>query len=235
MSETSITERLLAWIHSPSYRPSKPSAIQRDLKLSDDEYRELRRAIKSLVREGRLEFGSNHLVYPPAAAPKARETNPAEPSEKASNRVVGVFRRSFGDGFGFVEIPRGTGVSMPDIFIPPSCRKNAMDGDTVRVRFRERRGKVEGEIEEVVARARREFTGTFIKDGGQSAVWIDGAKLEHPVQVGDVRGLPLETNDKVIVELVRYPDELHPGEAVILKVLGSLKNPAVDTLAVIHQ
>lgn len=124
---------------------------------------------------------------------------------------------------------------MPDIFIPPSCRKNAMDGDTVRVRFRERRGKVEGEIEEVVARARREFTGTFIKDGGQSAVWIDGAKLEHPVQVGDVRGLPLETNDKVIVELVRYPDELHPGEAVILKVLGSLKNPAVDTLAVIHQ
>jgi ribonuclease R len=35
--------------------------------------------------------------------------------------------------------------------------------------------------------------------------------------------------------MVRYPDDFHPGEAVILKVLGSLKNPAVDTLAVIHQ
>lgn len=235
MNLPSISERLLAWIQSPSYRPSKPRSIQRDLKLTDDEYRELRRSIKSLVKEGRLEFGSNHLVYPPSLSALPKEPSVAQPARESLNRIVGVFRRSFGDGFGFVEIPRGSGISMPDIFIPPSCRKNAMDGDTVRVRFRERRGKVEGEIEEVVARARREFTGTFINEEGKSAVWIDGAKLEHPVQVGDVRGLPLETNDKVIVELVRYPDDFHPGEAVILKVLGSLKNPAVDTLAVIHQ
>jgi ribonuclease R len=235
MNAPSIAERLLAWVQGPTYRPAKPRAIQRDLLLSEEEYRELRRAIKSLVREGRLQFGSNHLVYPPSAIAKPDEPRPAPRSEKAADRLVGVFHRSFSEGYGFVELPRGSGIATPDIFIPPSCRKNAMDGDTVRVRVRERRGKMEGEIEEVLSRARREFTGTFLQHEGKSAVWIDGAKLDQPVLVGDVRGLPLETNDKVIVEIVRYPDDFHPGEAVILKVLGSLKNPAVDTLAVIHQ
>ena len=255
MNDPSLAERLLKWVNDPSYRPSKPRAIQRDLKLSDDEYRELRRTIKSLVKAGRLEFGSNHLVYPPVAptsnntptsavpdltssteeASSAEASSPPSRANRESNRVVGTFRRSFSEAYGFVEVPRGTGIAIPDIFIPPSCTKNAMDGDTVAVRVRERRGKFEGEVVEVVARARREFTGTFLNEKGKSFVWIDGAKLDSPVEVGDIRGLPLETNDKVIVEIVRYPDDFHPGEAVILKVLGSLKNPAVDTLAVIHQ
>lgn len=248
MNSSPLALRLLEWVNQPEYRPSKPRAIQRDLKLSDEEYRELRRIIKSLVKQGRLVFGSNHLVYPPAPVVNAnRPTQSSEPSPSTgpasigskpksdSNRIVGIYRRPFNEAYGFVEVPRGTGIAIPDIFIPPSCSKDAMDGDTVSVRVRDRRGKTEGEIDEVVARARREFTGTFINEDGKSAVWIDGAKLEHAVQVGDVRGLPLETNDKVIVEIVRYPDALHPGEAVILKVLGSLKNPAVDTLAVIHQ
>jgi ribonuclease R len=286
MNNPSLAQRLLEWVNDPSYRPSKPRAIQRELKLSDDEYRELRRIIKSLVKAGLLEFGSNHLVYAPKAAtspvqravptkelalPEAVSPEAAQletsstgdgssissqpissqpissqpisndstssKSKRESNRIVGIFRRSFSEAYGFVEVPRGTGIAMPDVFIPPSCTKNAMDGDTVavRVRDRDRRGKVEGEIVEVVARARREFTGTFLNENGKSFVWIDGAKLDSPVEVGDIRGLPLETNDKVIVEMVRYPDDFHPGEAVILKVLGSLKNPAVDTLAVIHQ
>jgi ribonuclease R len=264
MNSPSLAQRLLEWVNDPNYRPSKPRAIQREMKLSDDEYRELRRTIKSLVRAGLLEFGSNHIVYAPKATTSPRQGSDstkevvppgALPLEAAdletsstgdehsvpsktkrdSNRIVGIYRRSFREAYGFVEVPRGTGIAIPDVFIPPSCTKNAMDGDTVAVRVRDRRGKVEGEIVEVVSRARREFTGTFLNESGKSFVWLDGAKLDSPVEIGDVRGLPLENNDKVIVEMVRYPDDFHPGEAVILKVLGSLKNPAVDTLAVIHQ
>ncbi len=55
------------------------------------------------------------------------------------------------------------------------------------------------------------------------------------MSVGDVRGLPVTVNDKVIVEMVRYPDSFQSGEAVILEVLGASKNPAVDTLAVMYQ
>jgi ribonuclease R len=179
-------------------------------------------------------------------------------------------------GYGFVEVPRSSSVvpekqdvaptsdhpssedlpkaelpvKIPDIFIPETRKRNAMDGDTVRVKLRQpmRRGmrglkeaprhvsgRLEGEIVEVIARKKREFTGTFQNDGKKSFVWLDGAKLERPVSIGDVRGLPLENNDKVVVELVKFPDEFQPGEAVILKVLGSMRNPAVDTMAVMIQ
>jgi len=96
-------------------------------------------------------------------------------------------------------------------------------------------GRLEGEVVEVVARKKREFTGTLQTEGQKSFVWLDGAKLERPVTIGDVRGLPLESNDKVVVELVKFPDEFQAGEAVILKVLGSMRNPAVDTMAVMIQ
>ncbi|MFN9850209.1 MAG: hypothetical protein ACK57P_00155, partial [Planctomycetota bacterium] len=143
MNSSPLALRLLEWVNQPEYRPSKPRAIQRDLKLSDEEYRELRRIIKSLVKQGRLVFGSNHLVYPPAPVVTAnRPTQSSEPSPSTgpasigskpksdSNRIVGIYRRPFNEAYGFVEVPRGTGIAIPDIFIPPSCSKDAMDGDT---------------------------------------------------------------------------------------------------------
>ena len=44
--------------------------------------------------------------------------------------------------------------------------------------------------------------------------------------VGDVRGLPLEVNDKVFIEIVDFP-EFDGDDAIILGRLGSNKNPAI--------
>jgi len=249
MTTEPLIEQILRHVQSPEYRPSKPRMILRQLKLEEESYRELRRAIKQLVREGRLGFGANHLVTRPSpavSAAKAPETLSSErravkdadrKESKEIKEIVGKYRAAPSAGYGFVEIPRGTGIVMPDIFVSASSKKDAMDGDSVRVQLRrpDRTGRVEGEIVEIVARGRRQFSGTFQIADGKSFVWVDGAKLEHPVSVGDVRGLPLENNDKVIVELVRFPDAFQPGEGVILKVLGSMRNPAVDTMAVMHQ
>ncbi len=112
-----------------------------------------------------------------------------------------------------------------------------MEGDSVQVRVRaSRRGSgQEGEVLEVLERARRQFVGSYVQQHGQSVVWLDGVTLGSPIAVGDVRGLPLEQDDKVVIELVKFPDALSPGEGVIMEVLGSSKNPAVDTLAVMRQ
>ena len=59
---TELAERVMRLVVSADYRPSKPRRIADDLKLDPDEYRELRRVIKQLVLEGRLLYGSNHLV-----------------------------------------------------------------------------------------------------------------------------------------------------------------------------
>ncbi len=68
-----------------------------------------------------------------------------------------------------------------------------------------------------MTRGRREFAGTFQYLDSQAVVWLDGANL-GPVNIGDVRVFTVEENDKIIVELVRFPDFFQPGEAVIMKV-----------------
>lgn len=284
MSDSLLIEKVLVFVTSPEYRPMKPRMILKSLRLPEDQYRDLRRAIKHLVSQGRVIYGANHLVLAVARNGQVRTKGPLETdstalegSQVVSGEVVGVYRAAPSMGYGFVEVPRAATISspagaeqsgpgdgqatealpkaqlpvkMPDIFIPETRKLNAMDGDTVRVQLRRSMrngqrgskesprhvsGRLEGEIVEILSRKRREFTGTFQTEGQKSFVWLDGAKLEHPVSIGDVRGLPLENNDKVVVELVKFPDEFQAGEAVILKVLGSMRNPAVDTTAVMIQ
>lgn len=283
MSDAILIEKVLAFVSSHEYRPMKPRMILKVLKLPEDQYRELRRAIKHLVSQGRVIYGANHLVLPVARTGQVRARggqgalDSPQDGPPASGEVVGIYRAAPSMGYGFVEVPRSAPIAtaataadsqgaqqmsaespvkvplpvkVPDIFIPESRKLNAMDGDTVRVRLRSPMrsgmrgakelprhvsGRLEGEVVEVVARKKREFTGTFQTEGQKSFVWLDGAKLERPVTIGDVRGLPLENNDKVVVDLVKFPDEFQAGEAVILKVLGSMRNPAVDTMAVMIQ
>ena len=203
----------------------KPKGIHHALGLDLDEYPAVRKAVKRLVIDGKLAYASNHLVV----TPELMTGNP--------KLVRGTFRQAAA-GFGFVR-PVATGQlgTVDDIFIPASATSSAMDGDLVQIRVRSsRRGKgQEGEVVEIVERARRQFTGSFGVKDGQSVVWLDGVKIGSPVLVGDVRGLPVEQDDKVVVELVEFPDGRSPGEGVIMEVLGSSKNPAIDTLAVMRQ
>lgn len=244
MNQEPIIQQVIRLVSSADYKPSKPRVILKTLKLAEEDFPTLRRAIKQLIRLGQIKFGANHLVFPPhkVVAKEPGESTAKEPKERSSRRVkgdlTGMFRTASSGGFGFVRVtPTADLGKIDDVFIPPTATRGAMEGDTVRVKVIRsgNDGKTEGAVEEIVARARREFAGTFQMIDGKALVWLDGARLEHPVQIGDIRGLPLNDNDKVIVEMVRFPDAFHPGEGVILKVLGSSKNPAVDTLAVMHQ
>ena len=223
-----LADRVVRLVHSPEYRPCKPKQMLPALELGPDDYRELRRVVKWLVNQGQLAYAANHLVISPSMA----SGQPAA--------LHGTFRHAAG-GFGFVRPNTGgTQTDAPDdIFIPPGCTAGALDGDLVEVRLRgDRRGGsgIEGVIDRIIERRRRQFTGTFRRHSGQSVVFLDGTPYDTPVSVGDVRGLPLEDDDKVVVEMVEFFDAAgQGGEAVILEVLGSSKNPAIDTLTVMRQ
>ena len=267
MNSEPLVEQVLKLVYAADYKPCKPRVIHKNLKLPDEEYRPLRRAVKQLIRDGQITFGPNHLVCranatgetpPPKKASRIKVATasdapdasvdadelqdpdvpkPAKP-KRVRGEVTGIFRTAPSRDFGFVRLSPVAGeIRSDDVFIPPPATRGAMDGDTVRIRIVRsgKDGKVEGAVEEIVTRSRREFSGTYQLENGKSLVWLDGANLEHPIEVGDIRGLPLNNDDKVIVELVRFPDAFHVGEGVILKVLGSSKNPAVDTMAVMHQ
>ncbi len=185
-----------------------------------------------------------------ADAPGATESESSTKYREAPNSgsavampavVEGTFRRAMG-GFGFVRLTQGVpgAETLDDVFIPPGRTAGALEGDTVRVRIEPRLelggDGAEGMIEEIVKRGRRQFTGTFEFRGGQAIVHLDGLPYDQPITVGDVRGLPLEGDEKVFVELVQFPDITgRGGEGVILEVLGKTNNPAIDTLSIMRQ
>ncbi|MFM8406500.1 MAG: ribonuclease R family protein [Pirellulaceae bacterium] len=170
---------------------------------------------------------------------EAEATDRSESSSRPERRdhqqvVEGVFR-STQSGYGFFR-PDGVNQREEDLFVPPSATGGAIDRDRVRVRVsRGRQGKWEARVLEVIQRHRRQFSGTYLVQEGKSLVWLDGVPLAQPVRLGDVRGVPLAPDDKIIVEVVRFPEGDHPGEAVLLEVLGSARNPMVDTRAIEFQ
>lgn len=230
-----LADRVMRLVVSPDYRPVKPKAIATALKLDEDGYREVRRVIKQLVKEGRLIYATNHLVMSTGLV-----GGPADV-------IRGSFRRARGGDFGFVR-PNSSGADesddlVDDIFIPPGKTGGALENDLVEVKIRpSNKGGQEGKIVQIVERARRQFTGTFRIIDGDPCVFLDGTHFEAPISIGDVRGLPLDNDDKVFVEIVDYPeedqregDQATSGTAVLLERLGSSKNPAIDTLVIMRQ
>lgn len=253
MKNPELADRILQHVYRSNYQPVKPKVILRQLDLPEDDYRTLIRTIKRLVQQGQLVYGANHLVAPQITPAPARagerkktqdldgetlETTKSSESGKGGKFIQGTFR-SAAAGYGFVRpVPGGKLTPTEDIFIPASSVGSALDGDLVEIRLQRStrsNSEYEGHVESVLQRHRRQFSATFQLQHGEPIAWLDGVSLRLPILVGDIRGLPIEDNDKVIVELVRFPEAGVQGEGIILEVLGSSQNPAVDTLAVMRQ
>jgi ribonuclease R len=163
--------------------------------------------------------------------------------------MTGVFKRA-AKGYGFVR-PQGAEPSdrTGDVFIPQRACKDAASGDLVRVRIepsgRGGAGRPEpgaagrsgpsGSILEVVERRTTRFVGTYFEAAAAGWVRIDGTAFARPVWVGDPGARGVQENDKVVVEMVRFPAADREGEGVIVEVLGAAGDPGIDTLTVIRE
>ena len=229
MNYTDLELLLLKHIQAEDYRPVKPRVITKQLGFPDSRRPEVRKAIKRLAKKGAISYGSNHLV-----------TGQTRPKPK-QGEVVGIFQRT-SSGFGFVK-PR---VRTPearrssDVYIPAKRTSDASSGDLVRVRLgRPRRvgdeEKPRGEIVEVLERETHQFVGTYKPRGDTPLVQVDGNVFSQPIPVGDPGAKSVRPEDKVVIEMVRFPSHTHQGEAVITEVLGPRGTPGVDTLTIIRE
>ncbi len=226
MPDTELEEQILHLVQEEGYRPCKPRAIAKQLKVPSDDYPTVRQTVKRLVSRGRLIFGSNHLVHPPAPLGK--------------DEVVGRFQRTAG-GFGFVR-PQGTKREVErgnDIYVAARDSKDAATGDVVLVTTsRTRRGRefrVSGTVIEVVSRQTHQFVGTYFVSREQGYVRVDGNTFTQPIHVGDPGAKNATDGDKVVIEMARFPTPFREGEAVITEVLGDQHQPGVDTLIVMRE
>jgi ribonuclease R len=228
MDDLELERAIVDLVRRPTYRPVKPRVIAQLLSIPKSGWMDVKKAVKRLVRRGELGYGSNHLVQ--AATPAAPK----------GNRVVGVFRRAEG-GFGFVR-PSGEATSeteVRDIYIPADKSGDASRGDVVAVRLVGEGGRPRpgprGEIIEIVERQTNRFVGTYFEYRGSGQVQIDGPLFTKPISVDDPGARGAEPNDKVVVEMVRFPSQGQRGEGVIVEVLGPRGKPGVDTLSIIRE
>lgn len=221
-------QRLLDYLTHDSYSPRTVSQLAADLRAeTDEEVSALNTAVERMRERGQLRVDGAGRVSLPSIA-------------ESGGELEGIFRAN-PRGFGFVET---VGDYLEgDIFVPPSSTMDAMSGDKVRVKLRrDRRREREmggdqaryvGEVVEILERMRTTFSGEVDKRGGQWLVFPDGKRMTDPIVVRDAESKNVKPGDKVVVDIVEFPEGGSLAEGVISKVLGEAGQPDVETQAII--
>jgi ribonuclease R len=216
-----LAEQIVAAVARKSYTPIKPKALARKLGVTRPRYGDFRRVLRGLLRQGRVEMGKNHTV---------RNAQP-------HGTVAGVYRRT-GTGAGYVRPHAVDGQAGPEVLIRDGDALDAATGDEVLVKLirKPNRHGVSpvGVVLEVRERATRQFVGTYFERDGQGLVRVDGTVFSHSIYVGDPGAKGARSEDKVVIEMLRFPSPEDRGEGVITELLGPRGRPGVDTLSVIR-
>jgi ribonuclease R len=215
-----LEHQILAAVSRKNYQPLKPKALARQLGIPQARYGDFRRILRELIRQGRLERAKNQSVraIPPHGT------------------VTGVYRRTSA-GTGFVRPHPVDGTFGPEVLIPADEALDASTGDEVLVKITRksvRNLNPVGRVLEVLERATRQFVGTYHERDGLAYVRVDGTVFSHSIFVGDPGARGAKPDDKVVLEMLRFPGTEDRGEGVVVEVLGRRGEPGVDTLSIIR-
>ena len=108
-----------------------------------------------------------------------------------------------------------------DIFIASNNMNKALHGDTVElyVYKRKKNGKHEGEITQIIERARSEYVGVIQLNEKFAFVVPDSNKMPVDIFVPISKILKAEDGDKVLVRLEEWPDKADCPNGTILKLI----------------
>ncbi|MEW6662601.1 MAG: ribonuclease R [Bacillota bacterium] len=149
--------------------------------------------------------------------------------------VVGRLQRH-GNGFGFVisDAP-----DTPDTYVSAENLNGAMHNDRVVVRpvapIPRRAAKPEGEVIRVLERANRTVVGTFERIKGYGFVTPDDPRIGQDIFIPEADKGKAKNNDKVVVEITRWPEKRRNPEGQIIEVLGKYGAPGVDVLSIVRK
>ena len=148
-----------------------------------------------------------------------------------NNLQIGTFIANE-KGFGFIEIEG----QAEDIFVAPEDVKSAMNGDIVSFRVIEeaRDGlRAEGRVIDVLKRNVRVVVGTYQRSKNFGFVVVDDSKIEDIYIPKNLKG-KAKNNDKVVVQIVKYPENNKSAEGKIIEVLGKADDTNVDLISILR-
>ncbi|KWW30082.1 MAG: ribonuclease R [bacterium P3] len=178
------------------------------------------KAARQLVLQTMLEMAEEKILVEDRQKRGKYKLNPKTINDDLlpKNYVIGTIDMKQG-GKAYV-VPRDE--DRDDIMIAPNNTNHALHGDTVKVlMFPQRRlHKPEGQVVEILQRARTRFVGCIQKQE-QFAFMVSGSKtmqVDIFIPLNDLNGAG--DGDKVVVEMTDWPERMNNPVGRVLKRLG---------------
>ncbi|MEZ6127811.1 MAG: ribonuclease R [Planctomycetaceae bacterium] len=216
-----IEDRIIEHLSDDAYKPIDSGALARKLRITKKQMAGFRSALDGMVSSGQIREGKKGRLQLKAAA----------------GFVTGVVRKITSGAAFVIPATKVADGKAADVYISARDLKDAQTGDEVLVRLTSRRrsaGQRCGHVEQVLERASNVFVGTYLEAQGQGFVRVDGTAFQSDIHVGDPGAKGAKPDDKVVIEMLRFPTANRIGEAVLTEVLGQRGDPGVDTMTVVH-
>ncbi len=211
-------EKLVEFMKEKAYKPMLKEELSAIFSISKKEQSDFYKVIDEMEKEG--------LVI------KTNQSRYGIPEKM--NLVVGRLQ-GHENGFGFV-IPENK--DLKDIFIPAAFLDGALHGDKVVAKVTSNRGNNksdEGEIIRILERVNDRIVGTFEESKSFGFVIPDDSRINMDIFVPKAHKNGAKTDQKVVVEITKWPEKRRNPEGKVIEVLGYKDDVGTDILAIIKQ
>ncbi|NEV62507.1 ribonuclease R [Thiorhodococcus minor] len=170
----------------------------------------LERRLGAMVRDGQLVRNRNQAYCP------------VNKRDLIAGRVIG-----HPDGFGFVRPDEGG----DDLYLYHKEMRALFHGDrvVVRVSGRDRRGRLEGAVVEILERNTRSVVGRLYQESGVGFVAPDNKRLTHDIIIPSDRINGAEQGQIVMAEITDQPTHRTQPIGRVQEVLGDHMAPGMET------
>jgi ribonuclease R len=190
--------------------PIDQEGLEGRLGLHDEDGREaLRRRLNAMVRDGQLVRNRRDCYAL------------ADQFNLVPGRII-----THPDGFGFL-VPDAGG---DDIYLSARTMNAVFHNDRVMVRItgKDRRGRLEGDVVEVLQRNTHRVVGRFHRESGVSFVVPDNKRITHDIAVPEQQSGGAVNGQIVSVEIIEQPAKRSRPVGHVVEVLGEHMAPGME-------
>ncbi|WP_411346654.1 ribonuclease R [Paenibacillus sp. WLX1005] len=212
-------EQLLNFMRDTTYNPMTYQELEEHFQIEDaSDFKELVKLLNRLEETGDVVVNSANRYGVP------------ERMDLVKGRV-----QAHAKGFAFL-IPEDR--EHGDVYIHANDLNTAMNGDTVLVKVTSRNasgGRMEGVIVRVLVRKNTRIVGVFQGQDTYGFVLPDDKRINRDIFIPKEHFGGAVDGEKVVAEIVNYPEGRAAAEGRVIEVLGHKDDPGVDIISIIRK